>query len=33
MLNFFIGLSIGGIFGWMIAAIMIVGKGDLKCKK
>ena len=27
MLNFFIGLTIGGAAGWFIAVIMIIGKG------
>lgn len=30
MLGFFIGLAVGGIVGWFMAAIMIVGKGVIK---
>lgn len=33
MIGFFIGLPIGALVGWFVAVIMIVGKGDLKCKK
>ena len=29
MLNFFIGLTIGGVVGWFIAVVMIIGKGKI----